>query len=83
MSFLFKLKFYIGLTVYICTSLKIIISKIVIKQTILLYTVCPEHKMDIVFLLDGSGSIGKHFKNIKDWTKQLAFRLYKIDKICM
>ena len=36
--------------------------------------------MDIVFLLDGSGSIGSNFKNIKQWTNQLALKLYRIDK---
>ena len=36
---------------------------------------CPSKKLDIILLLDGSGSVKGEFKSLKDWTKTLAKRL--------
>ena len=37
------------------------------------FTVCPSPKVDLIFLLDASGSVGmENFELLKNWTKTIA-----------
>ena len=42
---------------------------------------CGDETLDIMFVLDGSASVGsKNFKLVKEWTKEVAARFRNSDK---
>jgi len=54
-------------------SFQIVLSFLIERISFLIFTVCSTLLLDLIFLLDGSFSVGfSNFKKVKQWTKDVA-----------